>query len=396
MAPSGQEYEKRPPGGRPRKWQEEARAWPESAANALGERERLIRPDASREEVLWEVVEALSAACRGVRPLVVIAEVQGHLRALGLDSAGSQASVSLSDPALRTVLAGLVEAGGGTLDGVATRCLAALLGLAGEGLGSFWLGPLRVDSRFNGLLGLGLPKSMAPELDFSTAAAGLIAPVEAFIGHASLREEAYVAGGLRERALLGLDIHDSVLQDLSYVRLQLGRLKMVLPPSDERALAIVGDLTGAIRRAAAEMRQLSLALTRSESWPSLVAAVEEIVGSFRSRFDMEVSLTVRGQTWDLGPRITSQTVRILQEALSNIWRHAGANRVLVDLAYEEKVLELAVTDDGCGFDPEDQESGRLGLKGMKRRVCDLGGDLAVESAPGRGTTIRATIPARRH
>ena len=98
----------------------------------------------------------------------------------------------------------------------------------------------------------------------------------------------------------------------------------------------------------------------------------------------------------LAPLVAATIYRLLQETLTNVARHALARKVAVELKRDESSLELVVRDDGVGFDASrtlDTASG-LGLRGMRERVTLLGGSIAIESAPGQGTVVRARIPAR--
>jgi len=97
----------------------------------------------------------------------------------------------------------------------------------------------------------------------------------------------------------------------------------------------------------------------------------------------------------LSPLVQSTMYRILQEALTNVARHAQARTVAVVLKHEKTVLELVIQDDGVGFDPAAvlSEASGLGLHGMQERVALLGGSVQIESRRGHGTVIRARIPA---
>jgi signal transduction histidine kinase len=87
-------------------------------------------------------------------------------------------------------------------------------------------------------------------------------------------------------------------------------------------------------------------------------------------------------------------LRVLQEALANVARHAGARRVWVTVSYMDDVVTMDVRDDGAGFDPNAQRerSDGFGLTSMRQRIERAGGTLAVESASGEGTTVSATVP----
>jgi signal transduction histidine kinase len=87
--------------------------------------------------------------------------------------------------------------------------------------------------------------------------------------------------------------------------------------------------------------------------------------------------------------------RVVQEALTNMARHAVASRASVVLSTFKGYLTIVVEDDGCGFDPGQVESGRIGILGMRERVVQLGGTLEIESRPGAGTAVIARVPITR-
>ena len=91
------------------------------------------------------------------------------------------------------------------------------------------------------------------------------------------------------------------------------------------------------------------------------------------------------------PEVEVALLRVVQEALTNVARHAGARSVVVELGYPGAQVRLAVRDDGAGFDPSAVPAG-FGLEGMRERLAALGGELTVSSAPSAGTTVRARVP----
>ena len=125
----------------------------------------------------------------------------------------------------------------------------------------------------------------------------------------------------------------------------------------------------------------------------LAAAVTRQAQEFAERHEVAVDVRIDGVDAAPLPLLLQTTVyRVLQEALTNVARHAGARSVSVRLVRDEATVELRVQDDGTGFEPGD--GGRLGLRGMRERAALLGGSLEVESQPGAGTTIRARLPVR--
>jgi signal transduction histidine kinase len=96
----------------------------------------------------------------------------------------------------------------------------------------------------------------------------------------------------------------------------------------------------------------------------------------------------------LETRTEREVYRIVQEALNNVVRHAGATSVTVDLELSPDTVVVVVRDDGQGFDPGARaiRTRRLGLTSMRERAHDLGGEVVVDSAPGAGTTVRIEVP----
>jgi two-component system sensor histidine kinase UhpB len=131
----------------------------------------------------------------------------------------------------------------------------------------------------------------------------------------------------------------------------------------------------------------------------LMPAVETQLKRFSARTGVEVSLNAEGDANHLPEDVQTAVYRILQEALANIGRHAGATAVAVDIEAEDARLELRVRDDGAGFDPAalarasngEGPGAGLGLSGMAERARLAGGELDVRSAPGGGTTVTLRI-----
>jgi signal transduction histidine kinase len=128
-------------------------------------------------------------------------------------------------------------------------------------------------------------------------------------------------------------------------------------------------------------------------------AIETQLKRFSARTGVEVSLEADGDPNCLPEDVQTAVYRILQEALANIGRHAGATAVAVDIEADDGHLELHVRDDGAGFDPgalarnssSDGPGAGLGLSGMVERARLAGGELDVRSAPGGGTTVTLHI-----
>ena len=120
--------------------------------------------------------------------------------------------------------------------------------------------------------------------------------------------------------------------------------------------------------------------------------INKITGS-----NMGTSFSVEGRERVLPAGIEACLLRICQEALANIIKHANANKIAATLIFEDSSVRLVVEDNGIGFDPAipprwDREQGGFGLVNMRERAHLLGGELTVESKPGRGTMVTASLP----
>jgi two-component sensor histidine kinase len=156
-------------------------------------------------------------------------------------------------------------------------------------------------------------------------------------------------------------------------------------------LTLANETQGTVREIAAKLRPTVL---DSEG---LDAAVEWLAADFRTRTGIPCELALRRQSIAAGSELSTALFRILQEALTNVARHAGASRVEVSLAAEGGQAVLEVRDDGRGIAAEEASFDHsLGLLGMDERARALGGRIEIQGEAGRGTTLRASIPLRRH
>jgi signal transduction histidine kinase len=206
-------------------------------------------------------------------------------------------------------------------------------------------------------------------------------------------------GRLAERQRLARDIHDTLAQGFVSIVLQLQAAEAALPGEAAEAR---GHLERARRTAADNLAEARRLVWDLRPAPLRAAPLGEALGRLAGRVAEETGLvataTVTGTPRPLSPDAEVTLLRVTQEALANVTRHARAGRVAVTLSYMDGETTLDVRDDGTGFVPGADghgPNGGLGLRGMRERVEALGGRLAVETAPGRGTTIAVTVPTHR-
>jgi len=205
------------------------------------------------------------------------------------------------------------------------------------------------------------------------------------------------AGTLAERERLAREIHDTVAQSLTSVVLLLraaGTEADRLPGSAQARLeAATAAAKGALEDARAVVRALAPADLAGRS---LADALRRLVDD-TAPVGIDVGFTVDGDPYELATTTAVALLRTAQGALGNVIAHSMARRARVTLTYQPGQVSLDVADDGCGFDPAARpgESGSgtgIGLASMRSRLAEVGGRLEVESRPGAGTAIGATIP----
>jgi two-component system sensor histidine kinase UhpB len=204
-----------------------------------------------------------------------------------------------------------------------------------------------------------------------------------------------------ERRRLARDLHDEVNQALTAILLRLEALAQDSPPAN---IEEVNELKRLVNQAMEELLNLARQLRPTAlDDHGLMPAVETQLKRFSAHTGVEVTLDADGDVDALPEDVQTAIYRILQEALANIGRHAGATAVAVDIRADDEELELHVRDDGAGFDPtalargaeSDSPGAGLGLSGMVERARLAGGELDLRSAPGGGTTVTLRI-ARLH
>jgi two-component system, NarL family, sensor histidine kinase UhpB len=193
----------------------------------------------------------------------------------------------------------------------------------------------------------------------------------------------------QERARVARDLHDEVNQSLTGLLLRLEAVRESAPPELEPELAETKALANqAMRELLSLARQLRpTALDDLGLAAATAGQVEQM-----ARGEIEAEFAAEGDLSSLGDDAQLVVYRVAQEALSNAARHSGAARVEVRLRrLESGGVELVAADDGRGFAFDESEGG-LGIAGMRERALLIGGELTIESRPGRGTTVRLTVP----
>ncbi|HEX3785731.1 MAG TPA: sensor histidine kinase [Pseudonocardiaceae bacterium] len=211
---------------------------------------------------------------------------------------------------------------------------------------------------------------------------------------AELAETSHRAGMLEERQRLSRELHDTVAQGFTSIVTHLEAAEQAMPEDaaiPHRHLDIARrtarDSLGELRRTVHALRPDLL------EGATLAQALRRTAQRWSTENTTPAQVRVTGDPVELHPDTEMALLRTAQEALTNIARHARASRVVVTLSYLGDAVTLDIDDDGTGFLPAAVRSDGLGLIGMRERITAIGGQLDIETTPGEGTTIAASVPA---
>ena len=199
-----------------------------------------------------------------------------------------------------------------------------------------------------------------------------------------------------ERQRIAIELHDSTSQHLTAVGLGMAKLRRIVSGGTQ-ADAVLDDVSEALQEAIKEIRVLSFlmkpaALERN----GLAATTEVFVKGFGRRTGLHTSFRAEGRVNGVSEAVAHAGFRVMQEALSNVYKHADASGVEVEIASRGGLLSVRIADDGAGIDMSGAErEGRIGvgIAGMRLRVSQLGGELDI-SSDGAGTVVLARLPCR--
>jgi signal transduction histidine kinase len=218
---------------------------------------------------------------------------------------------------------------------------------------------------------------------------------------AQLLTQAREAGVLEERQRMAREIHDTLAQGLTGIVTQLEAAQRTRQEAEhERRISnakqLARDSLAEARRSVQALRPQALEGAR------LPEALAEESARWSATSGVSVEVTTTGEARPLHPEVEVTLLRVAQEALANVAKHAGASHAGVTLSYMEDVVTLDVRDDGSGFMSRadgcpgvsaEPSSGGFGLTAMRQRVKRLAGQLEIESEPGSGTAVSASVPA---
>jgi two-component system nitrate/nitrite sensor histidine kinase NarX len=209
----------------------------------------------------------------------------------------------------------------------------------------------------------------------------------------ALEREAAVA---EERSLLARELHDSIAQSLSFLKIQASLLRDDIKKNEPAQVSrTLAELDAGIRESLADVRELLVHFRTRTNCEDITPALRTTLTKFEHQTGLATHLQVEGEGLPLDADVQVQVLHVVQEALSNVRKHAQARAVWIEVQ-QSPLWRVEVRDDGRGFDvggPMADET-HVGLRIMRERAERVGATVEVASVPGSGTCVVLTLPQR--
>lgn len=217
------------------------------------------------------------------------------------------------------------------------------------------------------------------------------------IENAKYHEQVQELAVLEERQRISRELHDSLAQTLGWLNIKVEIMQDHLQEQgNEKIRAELGHIHHVIREAGYDVRE-SIDGLRAQPTEDIKTSMQVWIATFRQRSPLNIQFSVPEEAIDLPAIVNTELIRILQEGLTNIRKHARASHVQIALGRSGDFIELSIQDDGQGFDYHtNQGANHFGLRIMRERAERLGGTFELDTAPRRGTKLLARIPISQH
>ena len=225
-----------------------------------------------------------------------------------------------------------------------------------------------------------------------TLASHLAGAIEGLRAGALQRESAVA----EERGLLARELHDSIAQSLAFLKIQVSLLREALRKGQPAQVdGALDELDAGVRESLSDVRELLVHFRTRTNAEDITPALQATLHKFEHQTGLQTHLALQGHGLPLDADVQVQVLHVVQEALSNVRKHAGAREVWVDVR-QAPPWRVEIRDDGCGFAVGGAEPGptHVGLSIMRERAQRIGAEVDVVSVPGSGTSVTLTLPAR--
>ena len=211
----------------------------------------------------------------------------------------------------------------------------------------------------------------------------------------SLEKEAAVS---QERHLLARELHDSIAQSLAFLKIQVQLMRDAVQSGNAAEIGkVLEEIDTGVRESYGDVRELLLHFRTRTNTEDIAPALETTLRKFEHQSGLKASLSMQGQGMPLSPDLQIQVLHIIQEALSNVRKHARASQVWLDV-HQQPEWRFEVRDDGIGFVTSDNplDETHVGLRIMSERAQRIGATVEVISTPGHGSSMILTLPRPAH
>jgi two-component system nitrate/nitrite sensor histidine kinase NarX len=199
-----------------------------------------------------------------------------------------------------------------------------------------------------------------------------------------------------ERGLLARELHDSIAQSLAFLKIQAGLLRSAIKRGNEAQVArTLDELDVGLHESVSDVRELLVHFRTRTNTEDIAPALRTTLQKFEHQTGLPTHLSIEGDGLPLDADVQVQVLHVVQEALSNVRKHAHAHAVWVEVQQAPQ-WRVEVRDDGCGFavDGNPADETHVGLRIMRERAQRIGASVEVASVPGSGTCIVLTLPER--
>jgi signal transduction histidine kinase len=260
--------------------------------------------------------------------------------------------------------------------------------------------PLVVDDRVVGVIAMFARIPIGPEtLGTIGSIAGIVAQgIERKRSEKELRTaiKANYQAVLGERTRIAREMHDGLLQNVTGIALHLRAVLPRIRSAPEEAATVLERILELTERTITEARLAVVGMRHFAESGDVVKALQSTVERSLEESSLDLAVNVRGRTRAMSPRVCDAATLIVQQAITNVLRHAQAQSVQLAVEFGIRRLRISIRDDGRGFVPDHgtAEATHFGLLGMHERASEIGAELRVHSALERGTTVSVLVPYR--
>ena len=269
--------------------------------------------------------------------------------------------------------------------------------LRSEGVRTVILVPLMIRERVAGVLSLRTPDRHLPTREETELAQALAQQASLALELTRLAEEGQRTVLLQERNRMAQEIHDTLAQGFAGIVVQLEAAEDVLDENPEEARNHISRARALARENLAEARRSVWALRPQKLEHGLPAAIKSLAEQLTQGTMIRVDFNLKGTPRSLPAEAENNLMRISQEAVANVLKHARAHNIRIEMAFGGRQLRVCVEDDGTGFNPRLAHAAQgFGLISMRERAEHIGGALRIRSRIGQGARIEVAVPFLRN